>query len=107
MQNRTAMWNSLRVPDVFQDLVHNDITHTFLANYVVTIIPRMTWEDIFLSLHEYGEEKARTLVRCYLPHIVDGKSACYSVVSAWERNSLLPRTCWEKSYVQIFMHVCK
>ena len=49
-----------------------------VINYVVTIIPGITWEDIAAALYEEDEEKAVERVKPYL-HIIPGGS-CFNIL---------------------------
>ena len=49
-----------------------------VVNYVVTIIPDITWEDIAAALYEEDEEKAVERVKPYL-HIIPGGS-CFNIL---------------------------
>lgn len=86
VQGWRAVWIALRVPltvlDAFQHLFLHDHDKkiAFMAKYVVTIIPRMTWEDVVVSLYQSKEERAMAYASCYL-QTVDGESACCNVVS--------------------------
>ena len=49
-----------------------------VVNYVVTIIPDITWEDIAAALYMEDEEKAVERVKPYL-HIIPGGS-CFNIL---------------------------
>ena len=49
-----------------------------VANYVVTIIPGITWEGIAAALYKEDEEKAVERVKPYL-HIIPGGS-CFNML---------------------------
>ena len=55
---------------------NDDEKMSALINYVVTIIPSITWEKIAAALYEEDEEKAVERVKPYL-HILSGWS-CFN-----------------------------
>ena len=56
----------------------DDAKMSAVANYVVTIIPYITWEDIAVALYEEDEEKAVERVKPYL-HVIPGGS-CFNIL---------------------------
>ena len=68
----------LSVPDSILDKINaksssDDEKMSAVINYVVTIIPEITWERIAAALYEKHEEKAVERVKPYL-HILPGGS---------------------------------
>ena len=75
------MGNELAVPKFMLDKINaecssDDEKMSAVINYVVTIIPDITWEGIAAALYKEDEEKAVERVKPYL-HILHGGS-CFN-----------------------------
>ena len=84
---RQAKWREvgerLSVPDPILHKIDAECSSdaekmSAVANYVVTIIPDITWEGIAAVLYEEDEEKAVERVKPYL-HIIPGES-CFNIL---------------------------
>ena len=68
---------SLSVPEAIRNKISaecssDDEKISTLANYVVTIIPNIDWEEIAAALYECDEERAVERAKSYL-HTVPGE----------------------------------
>ena len=101
--------DGLEVPDSILDKIDaecssNDEKMSALIDYVVTIIPDITWEEIATALYKENEEKAVERVKPYL-HILHG-GPCFN--TAHSLNILLPSPtsiingcCYNDIYTQV------
>ena len=67
----------LSVPEAIRDKISaecssDDEKISTLANYVVTILPNIDWEEIAATLYQYDEERAVERAKSYL-HRVPGE----------------------------------
>ena len=70
-----------RVPDLIQDMINvscssDDEKMSAVVNYMINVIPGITWEDFAAKLYEMDEEEAVERVKPYL-HVLHGGS-CFN-----------------------------
>ena len=82
----------------------NDIKMSAVINYVVTIIPDITWEKIATVLYKNDEERAVEQVKPYL-HILHGGS-CHSTQFALPSpSSIINGYCYNNIHRYVIVNV--